>query len=358
MNKPLLAALLCGMTLLAQPAHAAYPDKPITVVVPYPPGGATDIIARKLAAPLGQRLGQPVIVENKAGAGTAIGAALVAKSAPDGYTLLISSNTTFTVNAALKNSLPYDPQKDFESVGLIGSSPLVLLAHPKVPANTVKELIALSHKDGKGLNFGSFGVGTTAHMAGEMFKVMTGANMVHVAYRGSAPAMTDLIGGQIPLTFDTNVAALPQMATGKVKAIAVTSRQRSRLAPEVPTVGELGLKDLESEVVYVVMAHASTPEPLMQTMAKAITDALSRPEQQARLNELDMAYEGLTGTAAASRLKKLSDQYGRVIRAADGSVERVAETKTAGVGSSLGTYQPTPKPSPLSGSSISRASKL
>lgn len=293
MNKPLLAALLCGVTLLAQAAYAAYPDKPITVIVPYPPGGATDILARKLAGPMGQRLGQPVIIENKAGAGTAIGAALVAKSAPDGYTLLISSNTTFTVNAALKNSLPYDPQKDFESVGLIGSSPLVLLAHPKVPANTVKELIALSHKDGKGLNFGSFGVGTTAHMAGEMFKVMSGANMVHVAYRGSAPAMTDLIGGQIPLSFDTNVAAMPQMATGKVKAIAVTSRQRSAQMPQVPTVAEAGFPEYEMVPWIGYVGRRGMPAEVNARLSKAIKDSLSDPAVKAELQKvgLDVLFE-------------------------------------------------------------------
>lgn len=290
MKKTFLAACLCGMSLWAQ---AAFPEKPITVVVPYPPGGATDIIARKLAVPLGQRLGQPVIIENKAGAGTAIGAAFVAKSVPDGYTLLISSNTTFTVNAALKNSLPYDPQKDFESVGLIGSSPLVLLAHPKVPANTVKELIALSHKDGKGLNFGSFGVGTTAHMAGEMFKVMTGANMVHVAYRGSAPAMTDLIGGQIPLTFDTNVAALPQMATGKVKAIAVTSRQRSPQMPQVPTVAEAGFPDYEMVPWIGYVGRRGMPAEVSARLSKAIKDCLNDPAVKAELQKvgLDVLFE-------------------------------------------------------------------
>ena len=290
MKKHLLTAWLCGMTLLA---HAAYPDKPITVVVPYPPGGATDILARKLAGPLGQRLGQPVIVENKAGAGTAIGATLVAKSAPDGYTLLISSNTTFTVNAALKNSLPYDPQKDFESVGLIGSSPLVLLAHPKLPANTVKELLALSQRDPKGLNYGSFGVGTTAHMAGEMFKVMTGANMVHVAYRGSAPAMTDLIGGQIPLSFDTNVAAMPQMATGKVKAIAVTSRQRSPQMPQVPTVAEAGFPDYEMVPWIAYVGRRGMPADVSARLSKALKDSLSDPAVKAELQKvgLDVLFE-------------------------------------------------------------------
>ena len=290
MNKPLLAALLCSISLLAQ---AAYPNKPITVVVPYPPGGATDILARKLAGPLGQRLGQPVIVENKAGAGTAIGAAMVAKSPADGYTLLISSNTTFTVNAALKNNLPYDPQKDFESIGLIGSSPLVLLANPKLPANTVKEVLELSRRDPKGLNFGSFGVGTSAHLAGEMFKVMTGANMVHVAYRGSAPAMTDLIGGQIPLTFDTSVAAMPQMASGKVKAIAVTTRQRSPQMPQVPSVAEAGFPDYEMVPWIGYVGRRGMPTEVSARLSKALKDCLNDPAVKAELQKvgLDVLFE-------------------------------------------------------------------
>ena len=187
-----LAARLLGLPPLAPPT---YPEKIITLVVPYPPGGATDTIARKLMEPLGKRLGQNVIVENRPGAGTAIGATLVAKAPADGYTLLISSNTTFTVNAAIKRQLPYDPQKGFESIGTIGSSPLVLLAHPKVAAGNLKELVALSKREPNGLNFGSFGNGTTAHLAGEMLKVMAGANLVHIAYKCSAPALTALISG-------------------------------------------------------------------------------------------------------------------------------------------------------------------
>ena len=285
MKKTLLAAALCGVHFLAQ---AAFPDKPITLVVPYPPGGATDILARKLAGPLGQRLGQTVIVENKAGAGTAIGATVVAKSAPDGYNLLISSNTTFTVNAALKKNLPYDPQKDFESIGLIGSSPLVLLAHPKVPANNVKELLALAKADLKGLNFGSFGVGTSAHLAGEMFKVMTGAHMVHVAYRGSAPAMTDLIGGQIPLSFDTSVAAMPQMATGKVKAIAVTTRQRSPQMPQVPTVAEAGFPDYEMVPWIGLVARRGMPAEVSGKLAQALKDSVNDPVVKAELQKVGL----------------------------------------------------------------------
>lgn len=290
MKKQWLALALCGMGLVAQ---AAYPDKPIVLVVPYPPGGATDVLARKLAGPLGQRLGQTVVVENKAGAGTAIGAGAVARSAPDGYTLLISSNTTFTVNPALKNTLPYDPQKDFASIGLIGSSPLVLLANPRVEANNVKELLALAKRTPAGLNFGSFGVGTTAHLAGEMFKVMTGANMVHVAYRGSAPAMTDLIGGQIPLTFDTSVAAMPQIAAGKVKAIAVTTRQRSPQMPKVPTVAEAGYPQYEMVPWVTLVTRRDTPADIQTKLTQALKDTVNDPATKAELQKLglDVAYE-------------------------------------------------------------------
>lgn len=294
-----MALVLAGLGLVAQ---AAYPDKPVTLVVPYPPGGATDILARKLAGPLGQRLGQPVIVENKAGAGTAIGATQVAKSAPDGYTLLISSNTTFTVNAALKNHLPYDPQKDFESVGLVGSSPLVLLANPRLPASNVKQLLELSRQTPQGLNFGSFGVGTSAHLAGEVFKVMTGANLVHVAYRGSAPAMTDLIGGQIPLSFDTSIAAMPQMATGKVKAIAVTTRQRSPQMPQVPTVAEAGFPDYEMVPWIAVVARRGLPPDVSGKLAKALRESVADPVVKADLQKvgLDVLYQ--PGAAYDSRV--------------------------------------------------------
>jgi len=287
---PSLAAAALALPLLAQ---AAYPEKVVTLVVPYPPGGATDTIARKLMEPLGKRLGQTVIVENRAGAGTAIGAALVAKAPADGYTLLISSNTTFTVNAAIKRSLPYDPQKGFESIGTIGSSPLVLLAHPKVAANNLKELVTLSKSDAKGLNFGSFGNGTTAHLAGEMLKVMAGANLVHVAYKGSAPAMTDLIGGQIPLTFDTNVAAMPQIAAGKVKALAVTSKRRYGQLPNVPTVAEAGFPDYEMVPWIAIVAPRGLPEPVRAALGKALSDTVNDPATRTELEKIgvDVAYE-------------------------------------------------------------------
>ncbi|MBE0589451.1 MAG: tripartite tricarboxylate transporter substrate binding protein [Hydrogenophaga sp.] len=296
-----LAAAALTLPLLA---HAAYPEKIITLVVPYPPGGATDTIARKLMEPLGKRLGQNVIVENRPGAGTAIGATLVAKAPADGYTLLISSNTTFTVNAAIKRQLPYDPQKGFESIGTIGSSPLVLLANPKVAASNLPELLALAKRESSGLNFGSFGNGTTAHLAGEMLKVMAGANLVHVAYKGSAPAMTDLIGGQIPLTFDTNVAAMPQMAAGKVKALAVTSKKRSPQMPTVPTIAEAGFPDYEMVPWIAIVAPRGLPEPVRAALGKALADTVKDPSTRAELEKIgvEVAYE--PGSAYDTRVAR------------------------------------------------------
>lgn len=287
------AACLLAASLASLPAFAAgFPDKPVTLVVPYPPGGATDTIARIVAKGMTQRLGQTVLVDNKAGAGTAIGAGAVAHAAPDGYTLLISSNTTFTVNPALKAKLPYDAQKSFESIGLIGTSPLVLLAHPTLPAGNVKELIALAKAKPGQLSYGSFGNGTTSHFAGEMFKIVTGTDILHVPYKGSAPAMTDLIGGQVQLTFDTNVAALPMLQAGKVKALAVTSAKRSPSMPNVPTVAEAGHPDYAMEPWITIVAPRGLPEPVQKALGTALADSLADPALRAELVKagIDVAY--------------------------------------------------------------------
>lgn len=278
------AAFLIAASVATMPAFAAgFPDKPITLVVPFPPGGATDTIARIVAKGMTQRLGQTVVVDNRAGAGTAIGAGAVAHAAPDGYTLLISSNTTFTVNPALKDKLPYDAQKSFESIGLIGNSPLVLLAHLSLPAGNVRELVALAKAAPGKLSYGSFGNGTTSHLAGEMFKIVTGAELLHVPYKGSSPAMTDLIGGQVQLTFDTNVAALPMLQAGRVKALAVTSAKRSPSLPNVPTVAEAGYPDYALEPWITVVAPRGLPEPVQKTLGKALADSLADPALRGEL---------------------------------------------------------------------------
>jgi tripartite-type tricarboxylate transporter receptor subunit TctC len=288
-----LAAALAATFACASAMAAGFPDKPITLVVPFPPGGATDVIARVVGKGMGQRLGQTVIIDNKAGAGTVIGAGAVAQAAPDGYTLLISSNTTFTVNPALKLKLPYDAQKSFESIGLIGNSPLVLLATPSLPANTVKELVALAKAKPGTLAYGSFGNGTSAHLAGEMFKLVTGTDLLHVPYKGSAPAMTDLIGGQVPLTFDTSVAALPMLRAGKVKAIAVTSAKRSPSMPKVPTVAEAGYPDYEMVPWITIVAPRGLQPAVQQALGKAFADTLTDASVRADLEKagVDVSYE-------------------------------------------------------------------
>lgn len=290
LGRQLLAVALAA----AAGSAAAYPDKPITLVVPYPPGGAADVLGRIVARHLQTQIaGSTVIVDNKAGAGTVIGAQAVAQAAPDGHTLLISSNTTWTMNPALKPKLPYDTLKSFESIGLIGGIPLVLIAHPATPAQSVKELVALAKaKPGK-LNYASFGAGTSSHFAGEMFKAAAGVDIVHVPYKGSAPAMQDLIGGQVPLAFDTNVATAPQLAAGKIKALALTSARRLDSLPGVPTMAEAGYPGFELSAWLGIVAPRGLPAGVRATLTKALADAMATPAMQAELAKagLDIGYE-------------------------------------------------------------------
>ena len=310
------AALLGGLTLLlgvgALAQNTTWPTKPVRFVNSWPAGGPSDILARAVGDVLQKQLGQPFIVENKPGAAGNVGADMVAKATPDGHTLAWGIDTTHTVNPHIYKSLPFK-DSDLKPLVVVSSSGLLLGVHPSTGIKTARDFLQAARE--RSLNFSSGGNGSPGHLWVNMANIGTATRLVHVPYRGNTPAVMAVLSGEVDGGTLATPGMLPHVKAGKINALAVTSRQRSRLAPEVPTVGELGLKDLESEVVYVVMAHASTPEPLMQTMAKAITDALSRPELQNRISELDMRYEGLTGAAAASRLKKLSDQYGRVIRA-------------------------------------------
>jgi tripartite-type tricarboxylate transporter receptor subunit TctC len=283
-----LAALsACFAPALAQ----QYPNRPITLVVPYPPGGAADIIGRIMGRALTSKLGQSVVVENKAGAGTAIGAQAVAQAAPDGYTLLISGNTTFTINPALKSKLPYDPVNGFTPVGIVGHTALVLLAHPSVKATTVSDVIGLAKAEPGKLSYGSFGIGTSTHFAGEMFKVMSGVQMTHVPYRGSAPAMADLVGGQIPFTFDTTIAGTPQVLAGKVRAIAVTSKKRARTLPDTPTFAQSGFPDYDLVAWIAMVAPKGLPPAVEQRLTKAIQEAGADPVVRAELEKAGLEVE-------------------------------------------------------------------
>jgi tripartite-type tricarboxylate transporter receptor subunit TctC len=302
MPYPLLLALL--LAIPGSAAFAAFPEKPVTLVAPFPPGGAADTLGRIVARGLSQRLGQAVVVDNKAGAGTAIGAAFVAQAAPNGYTLLITSNTTFTVNPSIKTKLPYDPIRSFESIGMLGNLPLVLLAHPSVPVKSLKDVVALAKSQPGKLSYASFGAGTTSHFAGEMFKVVAGADILHVPYKGSGPAMTDLIGGQVQLSFDTNLAALPQVQAGKVKVLAVTSAQRSKSMPTVPTIAESGYPGYEMVSWITIAGPRGLPADVSRTLSKALADSLADPALRAELEKagLDVAYE--PGSAFEARVAR------------------------------------------------------
>ncbi|EHK62929.1 Bug family tripartite tricarboxylate transporter substrate binding protein [Achromobacter arsenitoxydans] len=260
-------------------AQDAYPSRPLTLVVPFPPGGATDVLGRVVAQKLGQELGRTVVVENRAGAGTAIGAGYVAKAAPDGYTLLVSSGTTFTVNPAIQSNLPYDPVKSFEPIGIVGRTGLALLANPKVPVKDLKEFAAYANDPANNQPpYGSFGSGTTAHFVGEAFMAAAKLKMTHVPYKGSSPAMTDLIGGQIPFSVDTVAAALPQSKQGKVRVLAVSSPKRSAFLPDVPTFAEQGYPSVAMDTWLMVAAPRGLPADVKARLEQALKATVESPE--------------------------------------------------------------------------------
>lgn len=308
----LLASTTWMLSTAAFAQTAPWPNKPVKFINSFPPGGPSDILARAVGDVLQKQFNQAFVVENKAGASGNVGADAVAKSAPDGYTLLWGIDTTHTINPHIYKVMPFK-DADLKPLVVISSSGLLLGVHPGTGIKSVKDFMQTARE--RSLNFSSGGNGSPGHLWVNMANLSASTRLVHIPYRGNSPAVMAVVAGEVDGGTLATPGMLPQVKGGKINALAVTSSKRSRLAPEVPTVAEAGFKDLESEVLYVVMAPGNTPEPLMQTMAKAITDAMARPEQQARLNDLDMAYEGLTGSAASARLKKLSDQYGRIIRA-------------------------------------------
>lgn len=268
-----LAAAAALFALAAPPAFAAFPDKPLRIVVPFAPGGGTDAIARSLGIGMAQALGQPVIVDNKPGAGTIIGTDAVAKSAPDGYTLVMAT-FAHAVNPALQPKLPYDTDKAFAPVALVGISPNVLVVRADQPYKTVAELIAAAKaKPGK-LTFASQGNGTSAHLAGELFKSLAKVDITHVPYRGAGPAMTDLLGGQVDMMFATAAAARPFVSAGKMRALAVTTAQRSPAYANVPTLAEAGVRGYAAESWYGLYAAAGTPKEVIARLNDAVRQAV------------------------------------------------------------------------------------
>ncbi len=283
-------ALLAGSVLFSAlggftgSAWAAdFPERPITLVAPFPAGGAADVLARLLGKTLQDQLGQPVIIDNKPGAGTAIGAAYVANAKPDGYTLLISSNSTFTLNPALQSKLSYDAAKGFDAIGIVGSVALALLVNPNVKAANVQQFVAAAKARPDDFVYGSFGNGTSSNFAGALFNNAAGLKMTHIPYKGSAPMMTDLIGGQIPVSFDTVVAASQQLKSGKVRVLAVATAKRSSLLPEVPTVAESGFPGVDLNAWLAVVAPRGLPPAVKARLEKALATAMASPETQEKM---------------------------------------------------------------------------
>lgn len=286
--------------LAAVAAEPGFPSRPVTLVIPFPPGGATDVNGRILGLRLGKELGQPVVIENRAGAGTIIGASYVSKAAPDGYTLLVSSGTTFTVNPAIRPNLPYDPVKGFEPIGIAGRIALILLANSEVPVQTVKQFVDYVKASPGKYSYASYGTGSTAHFAGETILHAAGLKMTHVPYKGSAPAMTDLMGGQVAFSVDTVGAAIPQLKSGKIKAIAVTTARRSSLLPNVPTLAESGYPDIDMDSWLMLAAPKGLPADVKVKLEKALAVTMADPDTRAKLSAqgLEPAYSNAVEASA------------------------------------------------------------
>lgn len=308
-----VAALLSAMSSVH--AEQAWPSKPITLVVPFPPGGSTDVIARLFANKLSGRLGQNVVVENRPGANTGIGAALVGRAAPDGYTLMITGAPTFTTNSLLYPNMGYDPVKSFEYVAIAASAPFVVLSNPERKLNSVADIVKKSASEP--LSFGSFGTASTPHLAGEYLAQRTGARLQHVPYRGSAPAMTDLIGNQIPLSIDTLVAALPQIRAGKVRAVALTGATRSSLLPDVPTVAESGVADYDFITWYGIVAPHGTAEPVVKRLAKEIQGMLTETDTLQKMREMGFEPFFADGAQFRTRVDQEFARNAQVIKSAN-----------------------------------------
>ena len=286
----LTMALMAALTATA--THAVWPDKPLQIIVAYPPGGLTDALARAIAKPLSERLKQPVLVQNIAGGGGNIGAARAAKSAPDGYTLYLGNNATVGLNTLVYKSLPFDPLTELAPVMLVVESQSILVVHPGVAAQNVGELIALAKSKPDQINYGSTGSGGISHLAGEMFKGATGARMTHVPYKGTAPALTDLLGGQIQMMF--NDTGAPHVKSGKLRALAVTGAKRWPLLPEVPTLTEAGIAGFEKYNWFGMLVPAGTPADIIAQLNRELVAIMRDPALQKWLE--GQGAEAVTGT--------------------------------------------------------------
>ncbi|OGB47676.1 MAG: LacI family transcriptional regulator [Burkholderiales bacterium RIFCSPLOWO2_12_FULL_65_40] len=314
-------ALAATATLPLGAAAQNYPTKPITIVVPFAAGGTTDILARLVGQYLSTELGQPVVVENKAGAGGNIGAAFAAKAAADGHTLFMGTVGTHAINAALYKKLPYDPIKDFAPLTRVAMVPNLLVAHPSQPFKTVQEMIAYAKANPGKINFGSPGNGASPHLSGELFKSMTKVDMVHVPYKGSAPAVSDLLGGQISIMFDNLPSVIPHVRGGKLRAIAISTAKRSADLPDVPTIAEAGVPGYEATSWFGLFAPAATPAPVLAKISTALSKVLANAEVKKKIDDQGGEPANETPAQFADFIQKESLKWGKVVKESGASLD-------------------------------------
>jgi len=314
----LAAVTVVALALPTEPVVAAgFPDHPVRIVVPFPAGGSNDVVARFLGMKLYELWGQQVIIDNRAGAGGNIGAEVVARAAPDGYTLLLTAPPPLAVNQSLYPQLAFDPIADFAPVALVASVQIVLAVNPDIKATDVHGLIALAKAMPGKLNFGSSGYGSTNHLAGELFKKLAGIDIVHVPYRGAAPAMNDLVSGHIPILFDNMPAVRPQALAGAIRPIAVAGASRSPLFPELPTMVEAGVPGFEASSWFGLVAPAKTPPDVMKALTDAVMKVLRDPDLVKKLADIGAEPGSLSGSAFGAYLHTEADKWGKVIKDAN-----------------------------------------
>jgi tripartite-type tricarboxylate transporter receptor subunit TctC len=307
------------------PTHAqrtgVYPNHPVKLIVPFPPGGPLDIIGRAIAQKVSDAWGESVVVDNRPGAGGNIGADIVAKSPPDGYTILMGALSTHAVNPSLYASMPYDPIKDFAPITLVAITPNVLVVNASLPVSSAKEFIAYAKANQGKLAFGSGSNGSAGHLAGELFKVDTGSDMVHIPYKGGAPAIQALLAGDTQLMFDNLANAMPYVKAGKLKALAVTTAQRSKLAPDLPTMAEAGLPGFDISTWFGLFAPAGTPKEIIAKWNAEVTKILSSPEMRERLTAQGAEAAPTTPEAFAAFVKTEIPKYARIVKASGAKVD-------------------------------------
>jgi tripartite-type tricarboxylate transporter receptor subunit TctC len=307
---------LCGLVCAGAATAQTWPTRPVRMVVPFPPGGATDILARVLAQRLGESLGQHIVVDNRPGAGGTLGSRLLLDAQPDGHTILMGTTSTHAIGPHLYSKPPYDPVRDFAPITLVSSTPTVLLIGASLPPTSIKELIAYAKAKPGALNYGSSGIGTQFHLSGELLKLLTGIDMVHIPYKGTALVYPDMFSGQIALLFDTPSVALPFIKAARVRALGVTSTKRASVLPEVPTIAEAGVSGYNAELWFCLVGPAKLPAAIAARIAEDIAKIVRLPDVKTRLDQQGMEAVANTPAQLQKFMAEQNEQWSKVVRAA------------------------------------------